>query len=554
MAHQPSPSVALSYFAPSTSSFHASNRDSGDLAGSVFLVSSVGDIIRLPIPSKSPRDPLSWSGWRRILAFTCVEFQSVAASFLINVPGSIIPIIYTEFPEGTTGPFSVGALASALTLFAGFGYLINIPLATAVGRRPVMIGSAVLTVASTLWAGFAGDFYQLLVALALQGFAVGGTISMCLMMLLDATFIHERPHALSLYWCIGSIFIKLSTIPLPFIATLATSWRTMYRIWFLVCVASLVLLICFVPETLFIRPPVAIDGRVAVQSATEKIHIYDDWMFVPQLGGLKPLPEVPPQRPWLERLKVQKVRETQWWSILATYAQMPFCFINPLIFWVSLLNACILGCVIFLNLLQPTSLAKSLGADQAVNINKWLAISGAVGALLSIPLSGPLIAWVTRHLSLRNDGIRHAEVYLPGFAVPTISGCLSVLIGGLTAAQGLSPVWQYVASALSMISYNTGNVATLLWITEAFPRWAAAALTVVLFTGNMLAFVFGFKLSPWTADGCLVVLPETYALTGVLALMGLVAVPAAFWGKTVRQYIQGRWNFSETGALRPQAV
>jgi MFS family permease len=73
---------------------------------------------------------------------------------------------------------SITSLSSALTLGVGIGYLINIPLATAIGRRPVVIMSALITAIATLAAGLAGNFLQLLVALAFQGFAVGGTIGM----------------------------------------------------------------------------------------------------------------------------------------------------------------------------------------------------------------------------------------------------------------------------------------------------------------------------------------------------------------------------------------
>ncbi|KAH6661198.1 major facilitator superfamily domain-containing protein [Truncatella angustata] len=544
MAHR----LSSSYFAPSD--YKASKHASLDVPGSVFMISSAGNVLRLPIPSKSPRDPLAWSWARRIAAFCSLEFYSVVASFLVNIPGTLMPAFQSEFGTENTAPFSVAALPSTMTLFMAVGYLVNIPLSTAIGRRPVVIMSAAIAAASTLWAGFAGSFAQLLVAFALQGFAVAGAISMCLTMVLDATFIHERPYALSLYWCVGSVIIKALTLPLPLITEITTDWRPIYEIWFLVILIALVLVICFVPETYFIRPPVAFDGRVLVQSGTEKVRIYDDWFLVHETGGMKPLPEAPLRSAWFDQLKIRRAEGTQWWSMLATFAQMPFCFINPLIFWVSLLNACLLGTVIFLNLLQPGALMGFVGIGNSGLINTYLGVSGAIGALLALPLSGPTTAWLTKYLSLRSGGVRHAEVYLPGFAIPTIAGCLSVGMAAVAVDREWSPLWQYVAATLSMISYNTGNVATALWVTEAFPRWASAALSSVLFTANAVAFILGLKLTPWVRG--VHIMPQSYVWMGLLAVMGLVAVPVAFWGRTVRQYIQGRWSFSEKGALRPQ--
>ncbi|ETS83700.1 hypothetical protein PFICI_05576 [Pestalotiopsis fici W106-1] len=554
MAHR----LPASYFdwpSPATEpTTKASKHTSLDLSGSVFLISSAGNVLRLPIPSDSPHDPLAWSWPRRIVAFCCLQLFSIVASFEVNIPGTLMPAFHAEFAKDVPAPLSISSLSSALTLGVGIGYLVNIPLATAIGRRPVVIMSALITAIATLAAGLAGSFLQLLVALAFQGFAVGGTIGMCLVMILDATFIHERPYALSLYWSIGSVIIKLLTLPMPYITSLATEWRTVYQVWFAVSLVSLVFLVSFVPETFYIRPPVAFDGRVLVQSSTEKVRIYDEWDGVPE--DQQEVASMSEQRnnksqPWADRFKVLRAQGTKWSSMRTTYAQMPFCFINPLIFWVSLLNACLLGAIIFLNLLQPTALLASVAAAlDGPSINLNLGISGAVGALLALPFSGPLTAWLTRHLSLRTGGVRHAEVYLPGFAIPTIAGCLSVGLACAAVDRSWPAAWQYAASMLSMMSYNTGNVAIVLWMTEAFPRWASAALAVVLFTGNMVAFVIGLTLSPWIVGQSII--PQGAVLIGLIAGVGLIALPVAFWGKSVRQYIQCRWSSSESGALRPQ--
>ncbi|KAF7514638.1 hypothetical protein G7054_g15138 [Neopestalotiopsis clavispora] len=161
-----------------TATTKASKHQSIDMAGSVFLISSAGNVLRLPIPSNSPYDPLAWSWPRRIIAFCCLQLFSVVASFEVNIPGTLMPAFHAEFAKDVPAGLSITSLSSALTLGVGIGYLINIPLATAIGRRPVVIMSALITAIATLAAGLAGNFLQLLVALAFQGFAVGGTIGM----------------------------------------------------------------------------------------------------------------------------------------------------------------------------------------------------------------------------------------------------------------------------------------------------------------------------------------------------------------------------------------
>ena len=77
----------------------------------------------------------------------------------------------------TTKPFNLGSLLSGPLLFMGIGACIWIPLSLAIGRRPVILICNVILLVATIWAGTAGNFYQLLIAVCLQGLATGVTAS-----------------------------------------------------------------------------------------------------------------------------------------------------------------------------------------------------------------------------------------------------------------------------------------------------------------------------------------------------------------------------------------
>ncbi|RKL05204.1 hypothetical protein BFJ68_g10694 [Fusarium oxysporum] len=492
------------------SSIVAAKRESVPTAGSVFFVSSNGRVLKLPIPSKSYRDPLTWSWTKRLLGFLALQCFSMAASFELNLPGLLLQAIGEEFKNKPMGPFGVQSLSSAMTLFTGVGYLIGIPLSTAVGRRPIVF----------------------------------------ILILIDATFIHERPSALSLFWCTGSALIKLALLILPLTTDTTLTWRCVYKVWVAPCILAFILVLFCVPETYFLRPPVALDGRVLVQSSSEKVEIYGGWDEIELIRNDKPLPDLPSSWSIWSHFKVSRAPGTKWESVLATYGQMFLCILNPLTFWVSLLTGIILSGVIFLNLTQPSALIAMYGAKETGCINILLGVAGVVGSLLAFPLTGPFASWFTRCYTFRKGGIRHAEVYLALFSIPVITGLTSVLLNGLALVNRWPSVWIYITSAISIISYLTGNVAFTLWITEAFPRWAAAALAVQLFTGNMFGFGIGTAIAPWVQEGH--ILQPTILIFVLMLVMGAMAVPAAFWGKTVRQYIQGRWSDSERTALRPQ--
>ncbi|KAF5639294.1 mfs general substrate transporter [Fusarium sp. NRRL 52700] len=532
------------------SSIGAAKRESVPTAGSVFFVSSNGRVLRLPIPSRSHRDPLTWSWSKRLMGFFALQFFSMAGSFELNLPGLLLQAIREEFKNKPMGPFSVESLSSAMTLFTGVGFLIGIPLSTAVGRRPIVVGAAVVTVLSTLWAGYAGSFLQLIAALSLQALAAGSATGVFILILIDATFIHERPTALSLFWCTGTAFIRLALLILPFTTDITLTWRGVYKAWLAPCILAFILVLMCIPETYFLRPPVALDGRVLVQSSSEKVEVYGGWDEIELIRNDKPLPDLPSSWSIWSHFKVSRAPGTKWESMLATYGQMFLCIINPLTFWVSLLAGIILSGVIFLNLTQPSALMETFGDEEIRFINALLGVAGIAGSLLAFPLTGPLASWFTRSYTFRKGGIRHAEVYLALFAIPVINGLTSVLLNGLALVNKWPSVWIYITSAISIMSFMTGNVAFTLWITEAFPRWAAAALAVQLFTGNMIGFGIGTGIAPWVQDGH--ILEPTILIFVLMLVMGTMAVPAAFWGKTVRQYIQGRWSDSERTALRPQ--
>ncbi|KAF5657143.1 mfs general substrate transporter [Fusarium heterosporum] len=528
----------------------ATKRESLPTPGSVFFISSAGRVLKLPIPSSSHRDPLTWSWTKRFLAFFSLQTLSIATSFELNLPPMLIAAIKHEFQDKDTSPFGLESLSSSMTLFTGVGFLISIPLSTALGRRPVFVSAAVITALSTMWAGYAGDFYQLLAAVSLQALAAGLATSMCVLIVIDATFIHERPNALSLFWCIGSVLIKLSLLILPLTTDVSLSWRCVYKIWFAVCIAALILVVVFVPETYFLRPPVALDGRILVQSGSEKVEVYGGWDEVEGIRKQKPLPDIP--APWsiTSALKVSRAPGTSWRSAAVTYGQMLLCILNPLTFGVSLLAGVSLSGVVFLNLTQRAALIQEAGGKDNGSVDIMLGVIGTVGSLLAFPFSGPLASWFTRYRTLRNGGVRHAEIYLAVFSIPVITGFLSVVLDGAAIINGWPVCWIYFASALSIMSFLTGNVAFTLWITEAFPRWAAAALAVQLFAGNMVGFGIGTSITPWVQANHII--QPTVLISTLMLFLGALAVPAAFWGKTVRQYIEGRWSDSERTALRPQ--
>jgi hypothetical protein len=176
-------------------------------------------------------------------------------------------------------------------------------------------------------------------------------------------------------------------------------------------------------------------------------------------------------------------------------------------------------------------------------------MSSAVGSLLAYPVVCFTLYKVLTRLSKRNRGVREAEHYLFGYIIPTLTGALSSLLYGMAVHYQWHFSIYYLSYGLNGFSWVTLSIANTMWVTEAFPRWAAPALAVVGGGCYLMSFTMSFALMHWIeAHGYMLVGIELAALQ---VFGGLIAVPIAFWGKNARQKIHGRWANERSGALRP---
>ena len=370
--------------------------------------------------------------------------------------------------------------------------------------------------------------------------------------MIDMTFIHQRPKAIALLWSLAGSAGTVSLALVPYMSSHGEDWRQYYHYWSITMAISVVLVLFLYPETYFKRPTVAFDGLILLQSATEKLTVYKDDEVDSDI--YRDLPDLPTesQRTGFnylrDRLGLARPPFTSWTSVGHCYYQMAFCAINPLILWVFIASSANFAGMLFIGATYAQILQSppySLPSVLIVNVN----ICSGVGALFAFPLSGILFGKILNRLARRNRGVREAEHFLVGYILPVITGALSTLIYGFAVQRKLHFAFCYLAYGLNGFSWTTLSISNTMWVTEAFPRWAAPAISVLGGGCYILSFFMTFALVPWiAADG--------YERVGIeLAVLqivsGLVAVPIAFWGNNARQAINGKWADERAGALRP---
>ncbi|KAK2608154.1 hypothetical protein N8I77_006782 [Diaporthe amygdali] len=535
-----------------------SKRESMDIAGSVFLIASDGRLLSLPIPSESPSDPLNFERSRRLFIYATLLIHSSICMFAIQSPGNLYKAFLHTFTKEEMAPFSVETLSGSPTLMMGLSFFLWIPLSVAFGRRPIIIASALMMSVASFWAGFTNNYHQLLGAICVMGLAGGATLSTTILQLIDLTFIHERPLAIATFWCVGGGIPLLVLANLPLIVDVGKDYHSVYRGLAIPSIILLIVIFFFVPETYFLRPPVAFDGRVLVQSGTEKVRMYEEWWDVPggdtrsiraMENGLPNLTDLPVHTWRVTPLRIWKRSVCEPRAAWAGFIQIFLCMANPLVFWVTLLNAINFAGMMSIGIGFPVRMAEApyhLPASAVSRVN----FSAASGSFLALPAAFFMLNNVMKRLTLRNKGIRHAEFYLPAFVLPVVSGALSVFIYGFAARDKWHPAAYHVAYGLNAFSFASGSVVNTMWVTESLPQWAAAGIAVVGGVSYVASYGITAVLPMWNAAVGYVAVNS--AIGVALLVVGLFAVPIAFWGKSVRQFISGRFSAYEGGALRPQ--
>lgn len=292
-------------------------------------------------------------------------------------------------------------------------------------------------------------------------------------------------------------FVGVSSLTtVPFLTNDGLDWRGFYRYWSIPAAASCVSAFLLFPETYYKRPAVAFDGRVIVQSAEEEVRIYED---VEEEFPGKTLPIAPQRslmRRFLERFTLLRAAPGRWRATGRCYAQVAFCFANPLIFWIAILNAGAFAGMMFIGETFAQVL-RSPPYNLPSHLVMLVNVCSGTGALLAWPVQGPLMTRLLRSLSLRNKGVREAEHYLIMFILPVLAGAASFVIYGMAVQLRWHFAFVYLAYGLNGFNFVGQAIANTLWVTEAFPNWAAPALVVVGGGSYVLSFSLSFLLIPW---------------------------------------------------------
>jgi MFS family permease len=164
--------------------------------GSHHFVKST-DSVLVPQPSDDPADPLNWSPWWKFSAIFWATWVSFAQAMGPLALAPMFPALIKKYDSNLA---DVVQFTGVSILVLGFSNFLWVPLATAIGRRPVALASTALVFVSMIWRAQASSYNSFMGACALNGIAAGPGETLQPTIITDVFFLHERGRYNTLYF------------------------------------------------------------------------------------------------------------------------------------------------------------------------------------------------------------------------------------------------------------------------------------------------------------------------------------------------------------------
>ncbi|KAL2205516.1 MFS general substrate transporter [Sarocladium strictum] len=493
-------------------------------------------IVLVPQPSDDPNDPLNWSDLKRNLVLAVIF---LGTGMVGVVPGPILNAGIVQIAMDLKVTFTdIAKLSGYLTLALGAVSPIVSAVSRKYGKRPIFVFSSILGVIGCLVAEFAPGYPQLLAGRVLQGIGSSAYESLCLSVIADLCFVHERGFYVAVViFCLGALSNGVGII--AGVITTNLGWQYNFHILLPFLVVQMILVIFFCPETTYNRPAVYNIDRVG--SETDLSHKdqaqldHVEKADVPAGGHdteSSGQTSVPGKKTFFQEMALYngKFTDKSIFTMAITSVAVMFNIVTSYNVFISgLIMAWFVGMAV----LSGVFLAGP----------PWMFTSSSIGYVFTGPFIGGLLAsvlmgWVgdpfIKFMSRRNNGVYEPEfrllLALPG-AICTVVGLVafgSVIDAGKSVYL-LSFLWGFTLFGMAIV----GSV------TSAYALDAMPSLSVETFIFNVTFknfFFYGITnfIIPWYMTSGPLKLFGT--LSGLSAFLMSLTIPMYIFGKRYRRY------------------
>ncbi|KAL3431492.1 major facilitator superfamily domain-containing protein [Aspergillus tetrazonus] len=554
------------------------NISQSEVPGTIFIVgtdtkklgeadvTTSNDIVLVPRPLETPRDPLNWPKPKKLWTlFLATLFATVVAYGENNLGAP-----WTEVAEDIDVTMKDMNGGSALNyLLLGFVNVLWIPTAMKLGRKVVYICSMTIIMVSSVWNAYIYGVAQWYLNCFVGGIGQSAYQALIQLTVFDIFFAHQRGTMLAVYvWGqqLGSI---LALILGGYIAE-GPGWRWSCKIVAILNVRLIsvtlraavadalqgfvVLLFIFtMDDSLFPRHALAIHQTTTVPQ-TQDSHQPESENDIKkeQSVNLNRQPTISQGRAdllprnylhVLAPIHRWKEDKTTWWQ----YFRRPFhLFAFPNIIMAGLIYAFAntAGIVSFNTI---SEIMTGAPYNWSTGPTGLMFLAALVGSFIGMA-TGALGDILTLRLARANGGYKEPEMRLWTLGLSFIYGAVGYFMYGWSASDGKS--WVLIAVGLGgMIAQqvSAASVATA-YAMECFEGISSELVVVLAICSSCVNFAISYSVQPFieaTDYG------RTFTCFGGLVLCSMaMAVAGVKWGKSWRRRCASRyWKFVSEGVV-----
>ncbi|KAH6952929.1 major facilitator superfamily domain-containing protein [Fusarium avenaceum] len=514
------------------------HHESHDASGTVNLYQD-GTVVLVPTPSPDPKDPLNLPPWRKYTIILLVGFYSGISVLGTSGLGSVAPELYQLYHNDD--PKRISDLLTYPTLFMGIGNLLSMPLANAVGRRPIFLFSLLLLVVSGIWCACSTSLSSHIAGRNIFSLAAGQSEALAPLIVQEIHFLHQ--HGVKLSYFVGvqnTLTAALFTATTYIVPSIGLPWW--YGIMTIINGCTMILSFFFLTETRFERPEDATEGAVHLRldkNGNVASEGTNEVLFqVTTRQGVVLQPEKFGERTWKDDLRIFHGK-ADWKSLVSFYKDVGLSLILPPIFWIFILNGAFLGLYIYqastfaVILVQPpySFSPELLGYVQLVQI---------VDCLIAVPILGYGSDIICRFMSRRRNGVFEPEYRLIVLVIPAAAAIISAVFYGRAAASPNDYHWMAIVAPyhLGFFAFLGANLVGITFVMDSYPNKSGPLLLVVCAGRGFVSFGLSYATVPSIEslgyDGAMNILA---IICGVLSGFGIVVY---FIGKRVREWARRR--------------
>ncbi|KAI6712514.1 MFS transporter [Diplocarpon mali] len=448
-------------------------------------------------------DPKFWPAYIRhtVLLNICV-FVFMGNMYAAGIATGFVPLamdFHVSFSK-------LSDLISYPVLAMGVGNIVWTPTAICLGKRPVIIVSMAVFLASCIWSYKAQTFDSLLASRVIAAFGAGSIESLGPAMIGD--MYRERYFATAM--ALFSLFLSGGSQIGPMIAGFLITdkgWRWFFLLCAILIAANLALMLVFLPETNYRR--VLFEGETA-QDADK--HAEEMVEQVEKSAGFTTDVDATQLNPpyagsyWKDLVSFGE-RGTEEKGLLGWPRQfsLPFLFLLvPHALFAAATYGIFLGGVVAVSTLSPQLFSAPPYLFKASGLGLFSA-SSFIGIVLGYPIAGPLTDLLSRAFARSSREEHHVpEHRMPALIVPFLVCPPGLMLFAYIVSEQRSVYIAAVGIAMQTAALVFVPSVVLSVVMDAFPVNGSEALVLINAGKNAVAFGVTLGTPRWFASQGLV--------------------------------------------------